>query len=115
MIKYDYEVYKSEEKERRKTNENQFKIQEMTVSFVFSEDDTAQQPFFEIKTQYSNYNEAQPITDSLNPDSYKKIEDCTLDEIKDLTLKNSSEKIPTLKECLELVDGKVPLFRQRLL
>ena len=28
MIKYDYEVYKSEEKERRKTNENQFKFQE---------------------------------------------------------------------------------------
>ena len=58
--------------------DNQFKIQEMTVSFVFSEDDTAQQPFFEIKTQYSNYNKAQPITDSLNPDSYKKIEDCRL-------------------------------------
>ena len=28
VIKYDYEVYKSEEKERRKTNENQFKFQE---------------------------------------------------------------------------------------
>ena len=27
MINYDYEAYKSEEKERRKTNENQFKIQ----------------------------------------------------------------------------------------
>ena len=27
VINYDYEAYKSEEKERRKTNENQFKIQ----------------------------------------------------------------------------------------
>ena len=28
VINYDYEAYKSEEKERRKTNENQFKFQE---------------------------------------------------------------------------------------
>ena len=28
VINYDYEAYKSEEKERRKTNENQFEFQE---------------------------------------------------------------------------------------
>jgi len=40
----------------------------------------------------------------------KKIEDCTLEEINKLTLKNTSEKIPTLKECLDEVNGKVPLL-----
>ena len=40
----------------------------------------------------------------------KKIKDLTLDEIKELRLLNTSETIPTLKECLDIVDGKVPLL-----
>ena len=40
----------------------------------------------------------------------KKIEECTLNELNKLTLKNTSEKIPTLKECLDLVNGQVPLL-----
>ena len=40
----------------------------------------------------------------------KKIEDCTLEDLNNLTLNNTSEKIPTLKECLNLVDGQVPLL-----
>lgn len=39
----------------------------------------------------------------------KKIEELTLNEIKQYNLKNTDEKIPTLKECLNLIDGKVPL------
>ncbi len=38
------------------------------------------------------------------------IEDLTLEEIKKYPLLNSNEYIPTLKECLELIDGKVPLL-----
>ncbi len=40
----------------------------------------------------------------------KKIKDMTLGEIKELRLLNTDERIPTLKECLEVVDGKVPLL-----
>lgn len=40
----------------------------------------------------------------------KIIEEMTLAEIKSYTLLDSNEKIPTLRECLELVDGKVPLL-----
>lgn len=40
----------------------------------------------------------------------KKIKDMTLDEIKELRLLNTEHTIPTLKECLDLVDGKVPLL-----
>lgn len=40
----------------------------------------------------------------------KKIKDMTLAEIKELRLLNTNEAIPTLKECLDLVDGKVPLL-----
>ncbi len=40
----------------------------------------------------------------------KIIEELTLKEIKEYTLKDSDQKIPTLKECLDLVDGKVPLL-----
>ena len=39
-----------------------------------------------------------------------KLRDLCLCELKGLTLKNSSEKIPTFKEVLEAVDGKVPLL-----
>lgn len=38
------------------------------------------------------------------------IEKCTLEELKKYTLKGSDEKIPTLKECLEAVNGRVPLL-----
>lgn len=40
----------------------------------------------------------------------KIIEEMTLDEIKEHTLLDSDEKIPTLKECLELVNGRVPIL-----
>lgn len=40
----------------------------------------------------------------------KTIEEMTLEEIKQYTLLGSDEKIPTLKECLDLVDGKVPIL-----
>ena len=38
------------------------------------------------------------------------IYDRTIDQLKSLPLLNSKEKIPTLKEVLRLVDGKVPLL-----
>ena len=40
----------------------------------------------------------------------KIIEEMTLEEIKSQSLLNSEEKIPTLRECLELIDGRVPLL-----
>lgn len=40
----------------------------------------------------------------------KKIKDLTLDEIKELRLLNTSHTIPTLEECLQCVNGKVPLL-----
>jgi glycerophosphoryl diester phosphodiesterase len=39
-----------------------------------------------------------------------KIEDLTLEEIKNLKLLNTDQKIPTFKEVLELVGGRVPLL-----
>lgn len=39
-----------------------------------------------------------------------KLSDKTLKELKELSLKDTQEKIPTLKEVLELVDGRVPLL-----
>ncbi|NBG87129.1 glycerophosphodiester phosphodiesterase family protein [Isachenkonia alkalipeptolytica] len=40
----------------------------------------------------------------------KKITDCTWGEIRSLTLLNTQEKIPLLKEVLYLIDGRVPLL-----
>lgn len=40
----------------------------------------------------------------------KIIEEMTLEEIKSYNLLDSDEKIPTLKECLDLVDGKSPVL-----
>ncbi len=40
----------------------------------------------------------------------KKLSELTLEELKELSLKDTSEKIPTFKEVLELVDKKVPLL-----
>ena len=40
----------------------------------------------------------------------KTIEEMTLEEVKSYCLLNTNEKIPTLKECLDLVDGKVPIL-----
>ncbi len=37
-------------------------------------------------------------------------EDMTLKEIKELRLSGGSQQVPTLKECLELVNGRVPLL-----
>ena len=38
------------------------------------------------------------------------VESQTLDTLKSLCLKNSNERIPTLRELLDLVDGRVPLL-----
>ena len=40
----------------------------------------------------------------------KIIEEMTLEEVKSYCLLKTNEKIPTLRECLELVEGKVPLL-----
>lgn len=40
----------------------------------------------------------------------KRPEDMTLDEIKSYPLMGTEQRIPTLKECLDLIDGKVPLL-----
>ncbi len=40
----------------------------------------------------------------------KKLCDLTLKELKELRLKDTQEKIPTLKEVLELVNGRVPIL-----
>ena len=40
----------------------------------------------------------------------KDLKDCTYEEIKNIKLLNSENHIPTLKEILELVDGKVPII-----
>ncbi len=40
----------------------------------------------------------------------KKIKDMTLPEIKELRLFNTDYTIPTLQECLQVIDGKVPLL-----
>lgn len=40
----------------------------------------------------------------------RKIEEMTLDEIKECRLKNTNERIPTLRECLSVVEGRVPLL-----
>lgn len=40
----------------------------------------------------------------------KRLKDLTYNDIKDLKLLKTNDKIPTLKEVLELVDGKVPLI-----
>ena len=40
----------------------------------------------------------------------KKISEMTLSEIKELRLLGTDKTIPTLKECLEVVDGRVPLL-----
>lgn len=43
-------------------------------------------------------------------DAEGRIEDMTLAELKAYRLKDSAERIPTLEECLELVNGRVPLL-----
>ena len=40
----------------------------------------------------------------------KRLKDLTYNQIKDLTLLETTDKIPTLKEVLDLVDGKIPLI-----
>ncbi len=40
----------------------------------------------------------------------RKIEEMTLSEIKQLRLKDTEERIPTLRECLDAVEGRVPLL-----
>ena len=37
-------------------------------------------------------------------------EDMTLSQLKELRLGDTEEKIPTLRECLDVIDGKVPLL-----
>ena len=40
----------------------------------------------------------------------KKVKECTYEEIAEIKLKETEEKIPLLKEVLNLVDGKVPII-----
>ena len=40
----------------------------------------------------------------------KKVEDIPLSELKQVSLLNTDEKIPTFKEVLNLIDGRVPLI-----
>lgn len=40
----------------------------------------------------------------------RRIEQMTFDEIRQLRLKGTNERIPTLKECLDAVEGRVPLL-----
>ncbi len=40
----------------------------------------------------------------------KKIKDCTYEELKKYTLKNTNDKIPLFKDVLLLINGKVPLI-----
>lgn len=40
----------------------------------------------------------------------KKLNELTVAELKELSLKETNEKIPTLKEVLELVDGRMPIL-----
>lgn len=40
----------------------------------------------------------------------KNISDCTLEDLREYNLYDSTEKIPTLQEVLDLVDGQVPLI-----
>lgn len=40
----------------------------------------------------------------------KKVEECTMDELKSYGLKGTSEKIPELNEVFDLVKGKVPIL-----
>ncbi len=40
----------------------------------------------------------------------KKLADLTLSELQDLSLKSTDQKIPTFKEVLKVIDGKVPLL-----
>ncbi len=58
--------------------DKKFRVMEMKIKFVFDAENTSSAPTFEMTTKYSNYNEVTPITDTLNPDDYKEIEDCRL-------------------------------------
>lgn len=40
----------------------------------------------------------------------KNIEKCTYEEIKNLKLKNTSEKIPLLEDVLKMIDNKIPIL-----
>ncbi len=40
----------------------------------------------------------------------KKLRDCTYEDIKDLKLLDTENNIPTLKEVLKIIDGKVPII-----
>ena len=40
----------------------------------------------------------------------KRVEECTMAELKELRLRDTDERIPTLAECLKIVAGQVPLL-----
>lgn len=59
--------------------DKKFQVKEMNVKFIFDEDSKeSTDPFFEIKTQYANYNAVTLITDTLDPSKYTEISDCRL-------------------------------------
>ncbi len=66
--------------------DEKFQVKEMNVKFIFDESSKeSTDPFFELKTQYTSYNAATPVTDTLNPADYTEIPDCRfLTEVEDM-------------------------------
>ncbi|MBQ3489098.1 MAG: hypothetical protein IJA86_00725 [Clostridia bacterium] len=58
--------------------DKKFRIKEIKIKFIFDEADAETAPVFEVAVQYSNYNEATLITNTINPNNYKEIADCRL-------------------------------------
>lgn len=53
-----------------------FTVKDMEIKMIF--DDESTNSVFNISAQYSQYDSATVITDTLNPDDYQQIEDCRL-------------------------------------
>lgn len=94
--------------------DEEFRVKEMNVKFIFDERSMeSSAPFFEIKTQYANFNAATPITDTLNPADYTEIPDCRLlTELEDMieALEDSKNGSFTLDMAQTLT---VPSLEQR--
>ncbi len=58
--------------------DKKFRVKEMKIKFVYDEKDIDRSPSFEFVTEYSKYNQAEMITDTINPENYEEIADCRL-------------------------------------
>ncbi len=90
--------------------DNKFRIKEIKIKFIFNEDIDGN-PVFEITMQYSNYNEAEKITDTINPENYKEIADCRLlTDFEDMIEKLEEDKdgsfVMEMEETLSVFDQK---------